>query len=258
MNEFYREIDERIAELKANYEKEEKAEGPTVDFKKTRLFNMDGSPVNRPKTTQAVIDGFSKLLDAQDDKGIKKYGTTIDEAEIDEETGEPWDWRLMAMEELCDYSKYQVKEIKRLENLVKSHEEVGQGYHQEIVELKRELTRAESTAGEYQAAYKNACAEREEWKAQTMLVVDVKSQLEKVSKERDEFKRQYIKAHAEIQDLQYKLKVTEKERDEFKRAWGCSSEAKTHDCSKNQAIHWQGKDIVKVKCLICDKTLYQA
>jgi hypothetical protein len=252
MNEFYREIDERIAELKANYEKEEKAEDPTIDFKKTRLFNMDGSPVNRPKTTQAVIDGFAKLLDAQDDKGIKKYGTTIDEAEVDE-NGEPYDWRLMAMEELCDYSKYQVKEIVRLENLVKSHEEVGQGYHQEIVELKRELTRAESTAGEYQAAYKNACAEREEWKAQTMIVVDVKSQLEKVSKERDEFKRKYIKAHAEIQDLQYQKKILAEQL-----TLATSGEKKSHDCSKNQAIHWQGKDIVKVKCLICDKTLYQA
>jgi ribosomal protein S27E len=61
--------------------------------------------------------------------------------------------------------------------------------------------------------------------------------------------------------LQYKLKVaeSEKERDEFtEKAWGCSSEEKAHDCSKNQAIHWQGKDIVKVKCQICDKTLYQA
>jgi hypothetical protein len=108
--------------------------------------------------------------------------------------------------------------------------------------------------------------ERDDWKERFQdLKTDGENEIyglellaEKVSKERDEWKKQYLKAHAEIQDLQYKLKVAEKERDEFKRAWGCSSEAKTHDCSKNQAIHWQGKDIVKVKCQICDKTLYQA
>jgi chromosome segregation ATPase len=217
MNEFYREIDERIAELKLNYEKEEKTEGPTVDFKKTRLFNMDGSPVNRPKTTQAVIDGFAKILDAQDDKGIKKYGTTMDEA-IDEN----YDWRIMALEETADLQKYLVKEIKRLENLVKSHEEVGQGYHQEIVELVQEI---------------------EKWKDKKV----------KIEKERDEFKKQFVKAHAEIQDLQYQKKILAEQL-----TLATSGEKKNHDCHKNQAIHWQGKDIVKVKCLICDKILYQA
>ena len=73
---------------------------------------------NRPKTTQIVIDEFTKLLDSQDDKGLMKYGTSIDSAELDE-NGEPYDWPLMAMEELADFSKYQVKEIKRLENRVK-------------------------------------------------------------------------------------------------------------------------------------------
>jgi chromosome segregation ATPase len=231
------------------------------------LYNMDETLVERPKITQMVIDTFTKILDDQDLKGIKKYGRTIDDADDSQ-----YNWLLMSLEELADFTKYQVKEIKRLENSVKTHEEVGQGYHQEIVELKRELTRAESTAGEYQQAYKNACAEVEEWKHQAMLIVDVRKEVKRentranmnynamleVEKERDQFKKRYLEAHAEIQDLQYKLKVAKKERDEFKRAWSCSSEAKTHDCSKNQAIHWQGKDIVKVKCQICDKTLYQA
>jgi uncharacterized protein YukE len=168
------------------------------------LYNMDSSPVNRPKTTQAVIDGFAKLLDAQDDKGIKKYGTTMDEAD-----DKNYDWRLMAMEELADFSKYQVKEIRRLEKVTNDWKERFQ-------DLKED-------------------AEKE--------IDNLESVLEKVSKERDEFKRQYIKAHAEIQDLQYKLKVAEKPE---------------HDCSKNQGVIWKGKDIVKVYCSVCNKTLYEA
>jgi chromosome segregation ATPase len=212
-----------------------------------KLYEMDGvTPINRPKTTQTVIDGFAKLLDAQDDKGIKKYGTTIDEAE-----DKNYDWRLMAMEELADFSKYQVKEIMKLEKIINElTEELEKRGHAisencdlriEIEDLKitneKLMNRANSWERVANGNYKAVV---------------------KVEKERDEFKKQFVKAHAEIQDLQYKLKVSEKERDEFKRAWGCSSEAKVHDCSKNQAIHWQGKDIVKVKCQVCDKVLYQA
>jgi chromosome segregation ATPase len=100
-------------------------------------------------------------------------------------------------------------------------------------ELERELKRAESAAGEYQQAYKNVCAERDSWHDRAL---DAES-------ERDEFKKQYIKAHAEIQDLQYKLKVVEKPE---------------HDCSKNQGVIWKGKDIVKVYCSVCNNTLYEA
>jgi chromosome segregation ATPase len=121
------------------------------------------------------------------------------------------------------------KEIEWLKGLIKTHEEVGDGYHKEIVELKRELTRAENTAGEYQKAYKNVCTER------------------------DEFKRRYLKAHVEIQELQYQKQILAEQL-----TFEILGEKKSHDCSKNQAIHWQGKDIVKVKCQICDKTLYQA
>jgi predicted nucleic acid-binding Zn-ribbon protein len=244
-----------------------------------KLYEMDGvTPVNRPKTTQAVIDGFSKLLDAQDDKGIKKYSTTIDEAVLDE-NGEPYDWRLMAMEELADFSKYQVKEIRRLEGLVN---EVTDFADKKI----EELDNARQGCEKYRKDNKQLKEELEKRNYAIIENCDLRVEIEdlkitnekltnransweriangnykavvKVEKERDEFKKQFIKAHAEIQDLQYKLKVAEKERDEFKRAWSCSSEAKTHDCHKNQAIHWQGKDIVKVKCQICDKTLYQA
>lgn len=71
--------------------------------------------MERPNTTQRVIDQFSKLLDAQDIKGFEKYGETIDEAQIDDE-GKPYDWKLMALEETADLQKYLVKEIQRLEN----------------------------------------------------------------------------------------------------------------------------------------------
>jgi chromosome segregation ATPase len=244
----------------------------------------------RPKTTQAVIDGFSKLLDAQDDKGIKKYGTTIDEAEDAE-----YDWRIMALEETADLQKYLVKEIKRLENSVKAHEEVGQWYHQEIVELVREIEkwkdkkvkiekeRDEARQGceKYRKDNKQLKEELEKRSHAIIENCDLRVKIEdlkitneklmnranswervangnykavvKVEKERDEFKKQYIKAHAEIQDLQYQKKILAEQL-----TLATSGEKKTHDCSKNQAIHWQGKDIVKVKCLICDKTLYQA
>jgi hypothetical protein len=68
--------------------------------------------VKRPKTTQAVIDAFSKILDAQDEKGIKKYGTTIDEA-----SDQNYDWNVMALEECADLFKYLIKENQRLRKI---------------------------------------------------------------------------------------------------------------------------------------------
>jgi hypothetical protein len=65
--------------------------------------------LKRPEITQAVIDAFSKILDAQDQKGIKKYGTTIDEAKNSD-----YDWNLMALEECADCFKYLIKENSRL------------------------------------------------------------------------------------------------------------------------------------------------
>ncbi|MEK5175105.1 hypothetical protein NST63_18060 [Heyndrickxia sp. FSL W8-0496] len=65
----------------------------------------------RPKTSQAVIDGFAAIIDAQDQKGIQKYGRNIDDA-IDED----YDWKLMALEESADQLKYLVREVKMLKN----------------------------------------------------------------------------------------------------------------------------------------------
>jgi integrase len=88
----------------------------------------------RPEVTQRVIDGFAAILDSQDQKGIEKYGRTIDQAE-----DKDYDWKLMGLEELADYSKYQVKEIMRLEGLVKIKRGEVKVKNGEILELKQEI-----------------------------------------------------------------------------------------------------------------------
>ncbi|MBO0961464.1 hypothetical protein J1P26_17295 [Neobacillus sp. MM2021_6] len=65
--------------------------------------------MQRPITSQIVIDEFAKIVDAQDDKGLKKYQTTIDEAK-----NENYNWELMALEETADLQKYLVKRIVEL------------------------------------------------------------------------------------------------------------------------------------------------
>jgi hypothetical protein len=65
--------------------------------------------MNRPTTSQIVIDEFTKLLDSQDEKGILKYGETIDDA-----ADQDYNWELMALEETADLQKYLVKRIKQL------------------------------------------------------------------------------------------------------------------------------------------------
>jgi hypothetical protein len=117
--------------------------------------------VDRPEVTQRVIDGFAAILDSQDQKGIEKYNRTIDEAE-----DKDYDWKLMAMEELADYSKYQVKEIQRLEKLVATHWEVAAGYHQEIVQLKQEIGLYKEAQEEYKKAYMKNKEEIEMLKAE--------------------------------------------------------------------------------------------
>ncbi len=65
--------------------------------------------MNRPKTSQMVIDEFATIIDSQDKKGIEKYGKTIDEAD-----DKKYDWQLMALEEAADLQKYLVKRIIEL------------------------------------------------------------------------------------------------------------------------------------------------
>ena len=63
----------------------------------------------RPLVTQKVIDTFASVLDAQDEKGLEKYGVSIDEAKHEE-----YDWNVMALEEVADFTKYMVKENQKL------------------------------------------------------------------------------------------------------------------------------------------------
>ncbi|MEK3787589.1 hypothetical protein [Paenibacillus sp. FSL K6-1230] len=64
---------------------------------------------NRPEVTQRIIE----LLDKQNEKGLRKYGTTIDQVPYP-----AYDWKLMALEEAVDLIQYQQKEIMRLERLL--------------------------------------------------------------------------------------------------------------------------------------------
>lgn len=85
----------------------------------------------RPRISQMVINEFTALVDAQDSKGIEKYGRTIDDA-IDED----YDWRVMALEECADQLKYLVRDVKRLEKQLRN--EKAQRIYLEKMHLKKE------------------------------------------------------------------------------------------------------------------------
>ncbi|MDR6776303.1 hypothetical protein J2W98_000550 [Paenibacillus peoriae] len=65
--------------------------------------------IERPEVTQRIIE----LLDKQNEKGLKKYGITIDQV-----SDMSYDWRLMALEEATDLIQYLQKEVIRLERLL--------------------------------------------------------------------------------------------------------------------------------------------
>ncbi|MBY7736310.1 hypothetical protein [Paenibacillus polymyxa] len=65
--------------------------------------------IKRPEVTQRIIE----LLDKQNEKGLKKYGTTIDQV-----ADQSYDWKLMALEEAVDLIQYLQKEVIRLERLL--------------------------------------------------------------------------------------------------------------------------------------------
>lgn len=118
----------------------EKRPGGLTSCSKCGLVNNFGEK-KRPKTTQTVIDEFTKVLDAQDDKGMVKYGVSIDDAEDNN-----YDWPLMAMEELADFSKYQVKEIKRLQRLIKAWKETSKDWERQRKQLHKERDEAKQWA----------------------------------------------------------------------------------------------------------------
>ncbi|MDG0053036.1 hypothetical protein MMB75_05035 [Paenibacillus sp. P2(2022)] len=72
------------------------------------IFRLRGN-VDRPEVTRRIIE----LLDKQNEKGLKKYGTTIDQV-----SDMAYDWKLMALEEAADLIQYLQKEVIRLERLL--------------------------------------------------------------------------------------------------------------------------------------------
>lgn len=69
--------------------------------------------MKRARASQAAIDGFTEIVDAQDEKGFEKYGVSLDQANDDD-----YDWKLMALEEAADLQKYLIMRIFELEKEV--------------------------------------------------------------------------------------------------------------------------------------------
>lgn len=58
---------------------------------------------------QKVLNTVSKIIDSQNEKGLQKYGESLDECDLNKH-----DWNLMIIEELIDALQYQQKEINRI------------------------------------------------------------------------------------------------------------------------------------------------
>lgn len=78
-----------------------------IEIKKG-VLNM-AKTTNLPVTSQMVVEMIETHLQEQCDKGIHKYGQTIDQAK-----DQDYNWQGMAMEELIDGIQYLMKENKRL------------------------------------------------------------------------------------------------------------------------------------------------
>lgn len=61
---------------------------------------------------QAVLETIEQRLTEQTDKGIAKYGQSLDEVPVD-----AYNWNQMAAEEMTDGLQYQQMEIKKLRRL---------------------------------------------------------------------------------------------------------------------------------------------
>ena len=62
----------------------------------------------------ATIEGH---IDAQNEKGMKKYGESIDDCPVDD-----YDWQQEIIQELIDALNYQQKEISRLKEVLREDE----------------------------------------------------------------------------------------------------------------------------------------
>lgn len=102
--------------------------------------------MERPLTSQIVIDEFAKIVDAQDIKGFKKYGTTIDEAR-----DKNYNWELMALEETADLQKYLVRRIMQQEEEIKQSVKREQDYLDGIEQLEGMLRQANQRINELES-----------------------------------------------------------------------------------------------------------
>jgi hypothetical protein len=60
--------------------------------------------------SNTIRNKIVEMLDKQIEKGVEKYGHTLDSCPDDK-----FDWRTMALEELIDLVQYQEKYIRQLE-----------------------------------------------------------------------------------------------------------------------------------------------
>lgn len=72
---------------------------------------------------QAVLSTIEQHIDAQQAKGLAKYGETIDGVSVDD-----YAWKNEIIEELIDGLQYQQKEIARLERDKEAAELHGEMY----------------------------------------------------------------------------------------------------------------------------------
>src|SRR5699024_5828219 len=62
-----------------------------------------------------ALSVIHSVLDKQTDKGVNKYGHTLEECPVDK-----FDWQSMLIEELIDAIQYQEKEMDRLMDIDKA------------------------------------------------------------------------------------------------------------------------------------------
>src|SRR5699024_8009577 len=63
-----------------------------------------------PTIKNKVLASIKTLMDLQNEKGLKKYGQSLDDAPY-----EKYDWKIMIIEELIDALQYQQKEMMGIE-----------------------------------------------------------------------------------------------------------------------------------------------
>ncbi len=63
---------------------------------------------------EAVLSTIERHIEAQNEKGMKNYGQTLDDCPVDD-----YNWQTMIIEELIDALQYQQKEMGRLNRQLK-------------------------------------------------------------------------------------------------------------------------------------------